>query len=243
MPDWLKQFWRSVSELDTLVSLVSWLKIFVGVGVCAVTWAWSWVTNLPGPVQFVLALSALLVSIWVINGILWLRQWRASHKKLKVIEMNNNQFPKGIDTQWGWPDISSLAENFSFSITLRMFNGTAFKVRVRTEGLMSFDNHQVVRHASLIGPDNIEWIPRWSPVTFTLVQRLSPEDAKHLRTLLDNGETVNFFYNTFKILVTAMGSGGDKSSALTENLPFNEQGLTISNGLVVGQIQLRTGTT
>ena len=152
MLDWLKNnpLWRGFSELDTLSSLVQCLKIGAGVVNGLVASVGGWLESQQGSILFVLFLSACLITIWVINGALWVHQWRVSHKQIKSPKEKVSTFPKGMDAQWLRPNISTLAENW-LSIQLRVFNGTGLKVRVdlTTDGVMLFDDRHKVQPISL----------------------------------------------------------------------------------------------
>jgi len=76
MLDWLKNhpLWRAFSELDTLASLVTCIKYGVGVMTGLVAGFWGWLNTQPGSILFVLFLSACLITISLINSVVWLRQ-------------------------------------------------------------------------------------------------------------------------------------------------------------------------
>lgn len=181
--DWLKnhRLWRWFSELDTVSSLVTCLKIGAGVVNGLVASFGGWLDSQPASIKFVLFLSACLITISVINGVLWMLQWRVSHKKIKFAKTAVSPFPKGIDVQWLRPDIKTLAENW-ISIYLRVFNGSGFKVRVdlQTDGVMLFDSRHKVQPISLkTVTGNNDPITHGNSALFILVVTLHPDEARH----------------------------------------------------------------
>lgn len=100
MLDWLKNqpLWRWFSELDTLFSLVTCVKVVVAVITGLVAAFWGWLEGQPGSVQFVLFLSACLISLGFLSLLVWLRQRLASNYDKSIaahappIELKPNRY-------------------------------------------------------------------------------------------------------------------------------------------------------
>lgn len=138
MLDGLKNhpLWRWFSELDTLSSLVTCIKVVVGVATGLVTGFWGWLNSQPGSIQFVLFLSTCLITISLINCVIWLRQKLASNR----ITRSPGKIAAGLyvcDMRFTFAD---LEKDRHSEVTMRVFNGTGSAVEFHNpQGQIKFN--------------------------------------------------------------------------------------------------------
>ena len=72
-----RQLWRWISDLDTTVAIFIWVKWGIGVIAGFITWLDTQMSGLPVSVQILLGLAALLIVVYLIDGVVWLYgKWR-----------------------------------------------------------------------------------------------------------------------------------------------------------------------
>lgn len=202
-----KKLWGIFNTVGNIWPLIQYLglpKISLAVGGGIVMGIWSYIQNIPLPIVVILGLLAVLIILWVWNGITWRKEKRIS--KFRLIGDQNKDNHKWLTDLAGLQatELGKYISCFVNNIDYSNFKGLSPTIKiillVINRSVYSISSKDLFNIASKLD-DEILPLPRISSLPFIspgdvaryeLTFELNPTWVQKIKTDTDNHKCIDF---------------------------------------------------